>query len=166
MRRYDPTLNDTFEGFAAVRIRGACIDYLRKCSGLPPYVYRMIKAHDAYESFRAQDVMTSPLSALASGVLAFQLSSGEIIFEKLDFFASSEGLEEKILKRDFLEAIKAASKRLTPLEREFLQSCYFDDVTFQAFATKKRKTKGYISRLNKQVLEKLKSFLYEVGYFA
>jgi RNA polymerase sigma factor FliA len=166
LRRYDPKLNDSFEGYAAARIRGSCIDYLRRCSGLPPYAYKMIKAFDAYENARAQDPTDNPFSTLATGVLTFQLATGELSFEKLDLFSVSESTEEKILKNDFLKAILQASKKLTVTEQEFLKSCYFEDQTFQEFATKKRKTKGYISRLNKQVIQKLKNLLYEMGYFA
>jgi len=166
LRRYDPKLNDSFEGYAAARIRGACIDYLRRCSGLPPYAYKMIKAFDAYENVRIQDPTDNSFGALATGVLTFQLAMRELSFEKLDLFSASESPEEKILRKDFLKAILEASKKLTPIEREFLQNCYFKDLSFQAFAAKKRKTKGYISRLNKQVLQKLKNLLYEMGYFA
>lgn len=159
---YDPLRNVPFEAFARLRINGAISDtYKRGSESSAQYAYRQrvlnqrIRALEA-EAKAEETSALEQLSALSSGLLlGFILegldvdSSGEVIDPAPSGF---ESLAWKQLREKVIKELKA----LPDQEKKVIVQHYLGGVAFNAISSLMGLSKGRISQLHKQALERLK----------
>jgi RNA polymerase sigma factor for flagellar operon FliA len=186
MRKYDPQREAAFPTYAQYRIRGAILDYLRRCDWLPRSVRQ--KSHDLErvtlalekklgrppggEEIAAELGMSVAqysrcLAALGAGSLVpleqLGFGRGEGNFQPDDLLhdAAEQGPLPKVLRKERIEILASAIERLPEKERLVVSFYYFEELTMREMATALRLTEGRISQLHSQAMVRLRGVLGE-----
>ncbi|MCS6962077.1 MAG: sigma-70 family RNA polymerase sigma factor [Deltaproteobacteria bacterium] len=163
LKRFDPSRNNDFLAFAALRIRGSCIDYLRRCSGLSSKAYKILKSLKIHQEYEENNEAANSEELIFTGALIFKLAESEDKLAKVP--SSLSDPEENVIQTEQISLLKEIVATLPHPFREFYQACYVENVSFVDYARKKKVSKATISKLNSRFLRFIKTKLYEMGYF-
>ncbi len=165
IKRYDSSRGVDFLSFAALRIRGSCLDYLRTCTHLGPKGYKLAKALKLFQEYQEQTyskgIQASDL--ICMGALTWKITVEKDELERKPTEESDPDAE--LEKKEVTKIIKEIVKTLPKLYRDIYSACYEGDMSFADFARGRRVTKASISKAHKRMLEIIRSKLYEAGYF-
>jgi RNA polymerase sigma factor for flagellar operon FliA len=161
---YDPAREVPFEAFSSFRIKGAVLNGLESESELASQrAFWSRRARDRFESLKDHEVQgdrRASLEELVSLTVGLALShviehdEGEIIDESLA--ANPYALTELAqLKR----AVRSLLPALPERERELIRRHYEEHVEFQQIAAEWGVTKGRVSQLHAQALQRLRQLL-------
>jgi RNA polymerase sigma factor for flagellar operon FliA len=161
---YDPGREVPFEAFSSYRIKGAVLNGLESESELAAQrAFWSRRARDRFESLKSHETQgdrRASLEELVSLTVGLALShviehdEGEIIDESLasNPYAVTELAQ---LKR----AVRSMLPSLPERERELIRRHYEEQVEFQQIAAEWGVTKGRVSQLHAQALQRLRQLL-------
>lgn len=161
---FDPQREVPFEAFSSYRIKGAILNGLEAESEVAAQrAFWSRRARDRFESIKEHEVQgdrRATLEELVSLTMGLALShivehdAGELIDESLA--ANPYALTELAqLKR----AVRSLLPALPERERELIRRHYDDLVEFQQIAAEWGVTKGRVSQLHAQALQRLRQML-------
>nr|WP_242490151.1 RNA polymerase sigma factor FliA [Noviherbaspirillum cavernae] len=171
LRRYG-TPDESFGGFASMRIRGAILDELRRQDWRPREVRQ--QSHKLRDSVRAltrrlgrepgEAEITQALGITAETYQAYQLdenaeqlaSFDELVQEMEGRFADTPNPEDQLMLRRTLEQ---ALMQLDEREQRVVQMYYEFELSYKEIAAVLDLTDARVCQLNKGALRKMKSFL-------
>lgn len=184
IRKYDRKREASFVTYAQYRVRGAILDYLRRCDWLPRSARQ--KSHRVEQATvdlerrlgRAPEVdeiaaeLNMPLqeycqtlSALGSGTLVplqdLGFGRGEDNFQAEDVVndGGDQGPLVKVLRKERVEVLAHALERLPEKERLVVTFYYFEELTMREMAAALGLTEGRISQLHSQAMIRLRGVL-------
>lgn len=161
---YDPAREVPFEAFSSFRIKGAVLNGLEGESELAAQrAFWSRRARDRFESLKSHEIQgdrRASLEELVNLTVGLALShvieqeDGEIIDESLaaNPYAVTELAQ---LKR----AVRSLLPSLPERERELIRRHYEEHVEFQQIAAEWGVTKGRVSQLHAQALQRLRQLL-------
>jgi RNA polymerase sigma factor FliA len=161
---YDPAREVPFEAFSSFRIKGAVLNGLEGESELAAQrAFWSRRARDRFESLKSHETQgdrRASLEELVNLTVGLALShvieqeDGEIIDESLaaNPYAVTELAQLKRAVRSLLPA-------LPERERELIRRHYEEHVEFQQIAAEWGVTKGRVSQLHAQALQRLRQLL-------
>jgi len=168
MDRYDPSLGARFETYASYRIRGAILSGLEKSTEVNQQVATLRRLRDdrlgslvdgARDAGAEQvDAAFARLVDVSVGLaVAFMLDDTALyIHDDIPHWDDgAANLSFKQLQRRLLAALDT----LTDKERMIIDGHYFDHQNFEQLAVALALSKGRISQLHRQALEKLRDSL-------
>jgi len=186
MRKYDSTREASFATYAQYRIRGAILDYLRRCDWLPRSIRQ--KSHDmeaatlrlerrfgrppgdeevAKEMNLSLDEYARTVSALgsstmiATGDLAFGRGE-EVLTDDQEFSdAGDRGPMKNVLQKERVEILGRAIEALPDKERIVVSFYYYEGLTMREMADAMHLTEGRISQLHSQAMGRLRTVLQD-----
>jgi RNA polymerase sigma factor for flagellar operon FliA len=168
-RSFDPDRGVPFRSWAALRIRGALVDALRRQGDLPRRVYRQLRALEAadrvHEAAIEENVGAGAGSAeaadakmgdhLASAAMA--MAMGFLTMKHADAnelaIDPDRSPESTVGHAELVERVRSAIAERPEQERTLLTRHYFDDVTFEDAAKELGLSKSWACRLHLRALE-------------
>lgn len=178
VQRFDADRGVPFEAFAAVRIRGAILDELRRCDALPRRERaRGQRLRQASERLAVRlgrepsdpelcDELGWDLSDLARARRAEEMSRAKALDATFhgtgtatgaDMLADpTVGPEERALTADAALRVRAAIERLPERARKVVELCYYSDVTLAEAGRELGVTESRVRQLRMQAEEQLR----------
>lgn len=172
-RRYDSNINDSFWGFAKIRVNGAMLDYLRNLDVVSRSSRKLIKAIDLEVSKYLNEYDEEPSDEHLAKVLNEDLQkikeariASEIyvlipIDEQLEAI-EGESVSSRIEKEELIEQIQNVLSKLSEREQLVIQLYYFEELNLAEVAKILNITESRISQINKEVIKKIRAGLGEV----
>ena len=171
LRRYGEPDQD-FPGFAALRIRGAVLDELRRLDWRPraarQSAHRLRKAERALRRMLGREPTRAEICAelgisveagreleLADGAEVFA-SFDELFTDRSDIAGAHEGPERAIVDR---ASLAAALQTLSERERQVIQLYYEYELSQHEIAEVLERTPARVCQITKSALAKMKLFL-------
>ena len=178
-QRYVPKDGVSFASYAAIRIRGAIVDHLRKSSNLCRTTIMMrqkIKRSSEALEQRLQRTPTAIEIAAESGIsvseyeewrLAFQANTHNSIDEVMDDFsiwfeASDENPEAHMEKIEIKAALDRALRDLNEKEALVIQLYYVEELNVYENAEILSATTGRVSQIKKAAITRLRNRMAEL----
>ncbi|HEY6124849.1 MAG TPA: sigma-70 family RNA polymerase sigma factor [Steroidobacteraceae bacterium] len=161
---FDPAREVPFEAFSSYRIKGAILNGLQTESEIASQrAFWSRRARERFESLKDHEVKgdrRASLEELVNLTMGLALShlieqdAGEVIDESLaaNPYAVTELVQLKRAVRSLLPALPSR-------ERELIQRHYEEQVEFQQIAAEWGLTKGRVSQLHAQALQRLRKLL-------
>ncbi len=183
-RKYDSAREASFPTYAQYRIRGAILDFLRRCDWLPRSMRQ--KAHDldaatarlegqfgrspaneelAREMNLSLDELAQIQTQLATGNVVttaeMPFGQGEESVNLEEIFADTlaPGPAELLLEHQRIDILTEAIESLPEKERFVVSLYYFDGLTMRELAEALGLTEGRISQLHSQAMRRLRGAL-------
>lgn len=166
--RYNPESGVDFRNYAYLRIRGAVIDSIRSSTNLSGKAYRMMKALEAANHIRAQEVESSGqhskeenlakvLEFASKGALAYRLSLVDAEEEVSTLSAEYGDPEQELVQKQEQQKFSNLVATLPEKERLIISEYYFKGKSFSEIAQSyEGMSKSWVSRLHTRALDLLK----------
>lgn len=169
-RRYDSNINDSFWGFAKIRVNGAMLDYLRNLDVVSRASRKLIKAIDAevskylneYDEEPSDEYLAKTLNEDVQKIKEARIASEIYILIPIDEQLEAiggESVSSRIEKEELIEQIQAVLSKLTEREQLVIQLYYFEELNLAEVAKVLNITESRISQINKEVIKKIRSGL-------
>ncbi|KJS87494.1 MAG: hypothetical protein JM58_03915 [Peptococcaceae bacterium BICA1-8] len=190
INKYDPKQNNSFEGYAVLRVRGAIIDGLRKMDWAPQSLRRKAKEIEkAYFLLEqklgrsASDYEVAELMGISKADLEKQLQIvGNLSIISLeqpidqgegDFFTLSDFLPdnaspdpiESIEKDEIKMHLEKALLDLNEKEKLVITLFYYEELTVKEISRILELTEGRISQIHKKAISKMKGKIKQIFSF-
>lgn len=173
-RRYDSNINDSFWGFAKIRVNGAMLDYLRNLDVLSRSSRRLIKAIDAEVSRYFNEYNEEPSDEHLAKVLNEDIEKIKEAKIASDIYAlipideqynaiQSDNVVIKIEQEDLIEQIEKVLSTLSEREQMIIQLYYFEELSLGEISEILNVTESRISQINKEVIKKVRLRLGEIN---
>ncbi|WP_027326850.1 RNA polymerase sigma factor FliA [Helicobacter pametensis] len=172
-RRYDSSINDSFWGFAKIRINGAMLDYLRNLDVLSRSSRKLIKAIDAEVSKYLNEYDEEPSDEYLAEILGEDIEKIREAKIASDIYTlvpideqynaiQSDSVSLRIEKEDLIEQIEKVLSTLSEREQLIVQLYYFEELSLGEISEILNITESRISQINKEVIKKVRLRLGEV----
>lgn len=168
-RRYDSSINDSFWGFAKIRVNGAMLDYLRNLDvlsrssrklvkGIDIEVSKYLNAHDEEPSDEyLAEVLNEDIQKIKEARIASEIYTVIPIDDQLE--AIEGDVAARIEKEELIELIQNVLSKLSEREQLIIQLYYFEELSLAEIAEILKITESRISQINKEVIKKIRSGL-------
>lgn len=157
LRGFNPERGVPFEIFAGARVRGAVFNGLRalRFVGAGP---TRASSPDAIDSLRAEDGGTDPVARFVAMVAG--LATGHLISLSAELEPTDETSPYHVVVRSQLgERLSRLMRRLGERERIVLERHYIQHLPFVQIAEMMGLTKGRVSQLHRQALDRMRDWL-------
>lgn len=172
-RRYDSSLNDSFWGFAKIRVHGAMLDYLRNLDILSRSSRKLIKAIDSEISKYLNEHDEEPSDEYLAQVLHEDIAKIKEAKIASDIYAlipineqysaiQTDSVALKVEQEDLIEQIQQVLSTLSEREQLVVQLYYFEELNLSEISEILNITESRISQINKEVIKKVRLKLGEV----
>jgi RNA polymerase sigma factor FliA len=174
MERFDPARGVQFRTFAARRMHGAILNGLEKSTEKQQQIavrqrmrlerVQQLRENAATETGLGEGAPRNPeqlmrfISEVGVGLAVCWMLEGTSMVENLAG-ATSAPFYQSVQLRQMRERLVQAVDRLPAQERTVVRSHYLQDVPFERIASDLQLTKGRISQINKQALQRLRRLL-------
>lgn len=169
----------TFAAYAAIRIRGAIVDHLRRASNLCRTTIAMQQRVNQATKLLERSLQRSPtpveiaqelgmgLDEFESWRQAFQANSHQSLEEMQDefsiWFATDQGNpEEELNKTELRNALRKSLEAVSPREALVLQLYYVEELNVYEIAEVLEVTTGRVSQIKKSAINTLRNRLAEL----
>jgi RNA polymerase sigma factor for flagellar operon FliA len=179
--RFDPERGEKFKTFAFLRIRGAVIDYVRSTCELSPRAYRRLRALEAAQMLR-EEQLTRRGGAAANSCDTRETAAKEgleylervaVAFKLLGHEGDEEARiaarerfdpESNLQKKRRSERIRELVATLPEKERIIIEQHYFHDRKFVEVAEQfAGLSKSWVSRLHDKAIDMLRQKIQKVA---
>lgn len=173
-RRYDSSINDSFWGFAKMRINGAMLDYLRNLDVLSRSSRKLVKAIDAEVTKYLNEHDCEPDDEYLAEVLGEDI--GKIKEAKIasDIYAlvpideqynaiESDNVSMRVEKEELMELVGKILDKLPQREQMVIQLYYFEELSLSEISQILNITESRISQINKEVVKKIRACLGDIN---
>ena len=171
-RRYDSSINDSFWGFAKIRVNGAMLDYLRNLDVLSRSSRRLVKAIDVEVSKYINEHNEEPSDEYLAKVLNEDIQKIKEAKVASDIYAvipideqynaiEGDDISLRIEKEELVEQIQKVLDSLPQREQMIIQLYYFEELSLGEISKILNITESRISQINKEVIKKIRLGLGE-----
>lgn len=171
-RRYDSGINDSFWGFAKIRVNGAMLDYLRNLDILSRSSRKLIKAIDVEVSKYLNEHDVEPDDEYLAKVLNESVEKIREAKIASDIYAlipideqynaiEADHVTMRIEKEELIEQIERVLSTLSERDQMVIQLYYFEELSLSEISSVLNITESRISQINKEVIKKIRSKLGE-----
>ena len=166
---FDRTRGVQFKTFAYYRIKGAIYDGLRKMGWFPKSQYQQMRFEmSANEYFKdlsndtpvvsSAEEQLQDLKNLTANLLSCYMLSLEVLpNEPVD--QPELSIEDSIIRAQQSKNLRHSLSRLPEKNRQVLEYCYFEGLTFEQIGSKLGLSKSWVCRLHAKSLEMLREQL-------
>ncbi|MCE3046918.1 RNA polymerase sigma factor FliA [Helicobacter kayseriensis] len=172
-RRYDSSLNDSFWGFAKIRVHGAMLDYLRNLDILSRSSRKLIKAIDSEISKYLNEHDEEPSDEYLAQVLHEDIAKIKEAKIASDIYTlipineqysaiQTDSVALKVEQEDLIEQIQQVLSTLSEREQLVMQLYYFEELNLSEISEILNITESRISQINKEVIKKVRLKLGEM----
>jgi RNA polymerase sigma factor for flagellar operon FliA len=160
LRKFDPSKKVPFESYAAIRIKGAIIDEVRKHAKISRY--KMAAVNKFYQ---ARQVLEQSLKREATDTeickqLGINQSQLADIYESLHYLASVS-LEDTLVAEEKRTALVACIKKLGEREQLILSLYYTEELTLKEIAEILEVSIPRVSQIHGKTIAKLRTLIEE-----
>lgn len=172
--RFDPTRNVKFETYAALRIRGAMLDYLRSKDWIPVSMRQRIRKYEQTVSQLENELGRSATDKELAAAMGISVGELQTLINQCNA-ATIIPLEE-YLKTDVNEAVDTnpanstelfelkdtlakAIERLPEKERTVISLYYYEELTLKEISLVLHLTEARISQLHTKAIFRMRGYL-------
>lgn len=173
-RRYDSSINNSFWGYAKIRVNGAMLDYLRNLDILSRSSRKLIKAidlettkylneHDCEPSDEyLAKVLNEDIEKIKEAKIASDIYTLIPIDEQYNAI-EGDSVSLQVEKDELIHQIEKVLKTLTEREQMVVQLYYFEELNLSEIAEILNITESRTSQINKEVIKKIRSSLGDIN---
>lgn len=173
-RRYDSSINDSFWGYAKIRVNGAMLDYLRNLDVLSRSSRKLIKAIDAEVTKYLNEHDCEPDDEYLAEVLGEEVEKIKEAKIASDIYAlvpideqynaiEGDNVSVRIEKEELMEIIGNILSTLSQREQMVVQLYYFEELNLSEISQILNITESRISQINKEVVKKIRNSLGDIN---
>lgn len=171
-RRYDSHINDSFWGFAKIRVNGAMLDYLRNLDILSRSSRRLIKMIDVEITKYLNEHNEEPSDEYLAEVLGEDIEKIREVKIASDIYTlipideqynaiENDSVALRVEKEELIELIMDVLSKLSERDQMIFQLYYFEELNLGEISKILNITESRISQINKEVIKKIRSSLGE-----
>ena len=173
-RRYDSSINDSFWGYAKIRVNGAMLDYLRNLDVLSRSSRKLIKAIDTEVTKYLNEHDCEPDDEYLAEVLGEDVEKIKEAKIASDIYAlvpideqynaiEGDNVSMRVEKEELMEIIGNIVSTLSQREQMVVQLYYFEELNLSEISEILGITESRISQINKEVVKKIRNSLGDIN---
>lgn len=173
-RRYDNKINDSFWGYARIRVNGAMLDYLRSLDLVSRASRKLIKSIDYevskyYNDFGEEpndEYLAKALNEDIEKIKEAKIASDIYLLVPIDEqynIIEEGGVLEKIEQEELMGIIQKVLKELPEREQIIIQLYFFEELNLNEIKSILNVTESRISQIIKDVIKKIRKTLGELN---
>lgn len=173
-RRYDSSINDSFWGYAKMRVYGSMLDYLRELDTVSRSSRKLIKSIDKevsryFNEFEEEpsdeylaEILGEDIKKIKEARIASDIYSVIPIDEQYNAIIA-DNVIENVQKDELVSIIKDILSTLGKREQTIIQMYYFDELSLSEISEILNITSSRISQIHKEVIKKIRNRLGDVN---
>lgn len=172
-RRYDSSINDSFWGYAKMRVYGSMLDYLRELDIVSRSSRKLIKSIDKEVSKYFNEHEEEPSDEYLAEVLGEDVKKIKEARIASDIYSVipideqynaiiADNVVENVQKDELVSLIKDILASLTKREQTIIQLYYFDELSLGEISEILNITSSRISQIHKEVIKKIRNRLGDI----
>lgn len=173
-RRYDSSINDSFWGYAKMRVYGSMLDYLRELDIVSRSSRKLIKSIDKEVSKYFNEHEEEPTDEYLAEVLGEDVKKIKEARIASDIYTVipideqynaiiADNVIENIQKDELVSLIKDILSSLTKREQTIIQLYYFEELSLGEISEILNITSSRISQIHKEVIKKIRNRLGDIN---
>lgn len=166
-RRYDSSINDSFWGYAKMRVYGSMLDYLRGLDIISRANRKLIKTIDKeiskyfneHEEEPSDEYLAKILNEDIKKIKNARIASDIYIIIPIDEqynAIENDNTIEKIQKDELIEIIQSVLSTLSKREQTIIQLYYFEELSLNEISEILNITSSRISQIHKDIIKKIR----------
>jgi RNA polymerase sigma factor for flagellar operon FliA len=167
-KRYDPSKNDNFWGYAQKRIYGSMLDFLRSLDTVSRGDRKLIKEIDkiiekymvkyGYEPSDEEiaEILDIDVEKVKKARTAGDIYSVMPIEDQLNYF---DNVSKKVEEEELIEIIKKILSTFSEKEQLIIQLYYFEELSLKEISEILGVTESRVSQIHKKVIRKIREEL-------
>lgn len=166
-RRYDSSINDSFWGYAKMRVYGSMLDYLRGLDIVSRANRKLIKSIDREVSKYFNEHEEEPSDEYLAEILNEDIKKIKEARIASDIYAlvsideqynaiEGDNTIEKIQKDELVEIVQSVLQTLSKREQTIVQLYYFEELSLNEISEILNITSSRISQIHKEVIKKIR----------
>lgn len=166
-RRYDSSINDSFWGYAKMRVYGSMLDYLRGLDIVSRANRKLIKSIDREVSKYFNEHEEEPSDEYLAEILNEDIKKIKEARIASDIYAlvsideqynaiEGDNTIEKIQKDELVEIVQSVLQTLSKREQMIVQLYYFEELSLNEISEILNITSSRISQIHKEVIKKIR----------
>ncbi|MGX2983551.1 RNA polymerase sigma factor FliA [Helicobacter sp. 23-1045] len=172
-RRYDSSINDSFWGYAKMRVYGSMLDYLRELDIVSRSSRKLIKSIDKEVSKYFNENEEEPTDEYLAEVLGEDVKKIKEARIASDIYTVipideqynaiiADNVVENIQKDELVGIIQNILSTLGKREQMIIQMYYFDELSLGEISEILHITSSRISQIHKEVIKKIRNRLGDI----
>lgn len=172
-RRYDSSINDSFWGYAKMRVYGSMLDYLRELDIVSRANRKLIKAIDREVSKYFNENEEEPSDEYLAEVLGEDIKKIKEARIASDIYSlipideqynaiENDGTTDRIEKEELVGIIQSVLGTLSKREQMIIQLYYFEELSLAEISEILNITSSRISQIHKDVIKKIRVRLSDI----
>ena len=173
-RRYDSSINDSFWGYAKMRVYGSMLDYLRELDIVSRSSRKLIKSIDKevskyfneHEEEPTDEYLAEVLGEDVKKIKEAQIASDIYTVIPIDEQYNAiiaDNVIENVQKDELVSLIKDILSSLTKREQTIIQLYYFEELSLGEISEILNITSSRISQIHKEVIKKIRNRLGDIN---
>ncbi len=173
-RRYDSSINDSFWGYAKMRVYGSMLDYLRELDIVSRSSRKLIKSIDREVSKYFNEHEEEPSDEYLAEVLGEEVKKIKEARIASDIYSVipideqynaiiADNIVENVQKDELVSLIKDILSSLTKREQTIIQLYYFEELSLGEISEILNITSSRISQIHKEVIKKIRNRLGDIN---
>ncbi|MGX3011692.1 RNA polymerase sigma factor FliA [Helicobacter sp. 23-1044] len=172
-RRYDSSINDSFWGYAKMRVYGSMLDYLRELDIVSRSSRKLIKSIDKEVSKYFNENEEEPTDEYLAEVLGEDVKKIKEARIASDIYSVipideqynaiiADNVVENVQKDELVGIIQNILSTLGKREQMIIQMYYFDELSLGEISEILHITSSRISQIHKEVIKKIRNRLGDI----
>ena len=173
-RRYDSSINDSFWGYAKMRVYGSMLDYLRELDIVSRSSRKLIKSIDKEVSKYFNENEEEPTDEYLAEVLGEDVKKIKEARIASDIYSVipideqynaiiADNVVENVQKDELVSLVKDILASLTKREQTIIQLYYFEELSLGEISEILNITSSRISQIHKEVIKKIRNRLGDIN---
>lgn len=173
-RRYDSSINDSFWGYAKMRVYGSMLDYLRELDIVSRSSRKLIKSIDREVSKYFNEHEEEPTDEYLAEVLGEDVKKIKEARIASDIYSVipideqynaiiADNVVENVQQDELVSLIKDILSSLTKREQTIIQLYYFEELSLGEISEILNITSSRISQIHKEVIKKIRNRLGDIN---
>lgn len=173
-RRYDSSINDSFWGYAKMRVYGSMLDYLRELDTVSRSSRKLIKSIDKEVSRYFNENEEEPSDEYLAEVLGEDVKKIKEARIASDIYSVipideqynaiiADNVIENVQKDELVDIIKDILSSLSKREQMIIQLYYFEELSLGEISEILNITSSRISQIHKEVIKKIRNRLGDIN---
>ncbi len=173
-RRYDSSINDSFWGYAKMRVYGSMLDYLRELDIVSRSSRKLIKSIDREVSKYFNEHEEEPTDEYLAEILGEDVKKIKEARIASDIYSVipideqynaiiADNVMENVQQDELVSLIKDILSSLTKREQTIIQLYYFEELSLGEISEILNITSSRISQIHKEVIKKIRNRLGDIN---
>ena len=172
-RRYDSSINDSFWGYAKMRVYGSMLDYLRELDIVSRSSRKLIKSIDKEVSKYFNEHEEEPSDEYLAEVLGEDVKKIKEARIASDIYSVipideqynaiiADNVVENVQKDELVSLVRDILSSLSKREQTIIQLYYFEELSLGEISEILNITSSRISQIHKEVIKKIRNRLGDI----